>query len=134
MIKQGFIHCLGVMLLTVTTFFVASTVFGFEKSNAEALAGLSYALAVGKLGYIWKLKNGKTFSLLDGDANKKLIRYAFGAAIVLVSFMLPVLIKIIHSVGPWWPLALLLLIPFGLFAQTANFSMLVFAGGWFCRK
>ena len=134
MIKQGFLHCLGVMLLTVTIFFVASKVFGLEKSNSEALAGLSYVLAVGGLGYIWKLKNGKTFSLFDRDANKKLIRYAFGAAIVLVGIMLPALIKIIYSVGPWWPLALLLLIPFGLFAQTANFSILVSAGGWFCKK
>ena len=122
------------MLIVVTTFFVALTVCGLEKSNAEALAGLVYMLAVGVLGYIWKLKNGKTFSLLDHEANKKLIRYGFGAAIVLVGFMLPALIKIISSIGPWWPLALLLLVPFGLFAQTAGFSTLVAAGGWFCRK
>ncbi len=134
MIKQGLIHCLGVMLLTMAIFFIASKLFGLEKSSAEALAGLSYVLAVGALGYIWKLKNGKTFSLSDRDANKKLIRYAFGAAIVLVGIMFPALMKIISSVGAWWPLALLLLIPFGLFAQTANFAALVVAGGWFCRK
>lgn len=132
--KQGFIHCLGIVLIIVTTFFVALKVFGLEESNAEALAGLSYMLAVGALGYIWKLKNGKTISLLDRDANKKLIRYAFGAALVLVGIMLPALIRIIYPIGPWWPLALLLLIPFGLFAQTASFSVLVVAGGWFCKK
>lgn len=131
---MGVIHCVGVMLLTVAVGFVAWGVFGLEKSDAEALAGLIYMLAVGVLGYIWKLKNGKTFSFHDRDASQKLIRYAFGAAIVLVGIMLPSAIKEIASVGPWWPFVLLFLVPFFLFAQTANFSILVVVGGWFCRK
>jgi hypothetical protein len=134
MIKQGFIHCLGVMLLTMTVYFATLKVFDFEKSNAEALAGLIYMLAVGVLGYIWKLKNGRTYSLLDSDGNKKLIHYAFGAAIVLVGMVLLASIKFIVSVGPWWPFILLLLVPIGLFAQTVNFTILVMAGGFFCRK
>jgi hypothetical protein len=122
------------MLLTATIFFVALKIFDLERSDAEALAGLSYMVAVGILGYAWKLKNGKTFSLFDSDANKKLVRYAFGAAIVLVGILFPAVIKLIVSVGPWWPLILLFLVPIGLFAQTANFAILVVVGGWFCRK
>ena len=118
----------------MTVYFATLKVFGFEKSNAEALAGLIYMLAVGILGYIWKLKNGRTYSLLDGDGNKKLIHYAFGAAIVLVGIMLLASIKFIVSIGSWWPLVLILLVPLGLFAQTLHFTILVMAGGLFCRK
>lgn len=131
---RGILHCSGVMLVTMTIFLVAAKSFGLTKSNTEALTGLSYIFAVGILGYIWKLKNGKTFSFSDYDANKNLLSYSFGAAIVLVGVMLSIDFKTIVSAGTWWPLALVLLIPLGLFAQTANFSILIVIGGWFCRK
>lgn len=134
MIKKGLIHCTGVLLLTLAVFLIAYRLFALSKPDSEALAGIGYMLTVGFLGYIWKLKNGRTFSVLDPGTNKTLIHYAFGAAIVLVCVTLPLAIKIIVSVGSWWPLALLFLIPFGLFSQAVNFIILMVVGGWFCRK
>lgn len=133
-IKNGFFHCLVVMVLVVATFFVTTKIFNFSASIAEAIAALCYVLAVGRLGYIWKKRNGQTFSLYDREANKNLVRYAFGAAIVLVTFIFPQVLKISLPAGPWWPLVLLIVVPFGLFAQTANFSILIVVGGWFYRE
>lgn len=134
LIKKGFFHCLVVMVLVMATFFVTARILNFSASTAEAIAALCYVLAVGRLGYIWKKRNGQTFSLDDREANKNLFRYAFGAAIVLVTFILPQILKISLPAGPWWPLVCFIAVPFGLFAQTANFSMLIVLGGWFYRE
>ncbi len=132
-IKKGIIHGLGVSLLTILTFYIAFHYFNFDNDKAEKISGLTYMASIFILGFIWKKRNGITMSFSNIEATINLLRYAFGMAIVVVFFSLFAMFDEISAFGQWWPLFMIILVPFALFAQTAHISVMTAMGGWFCR-
>jgi len=132
-VKKGSAHGIGLIVLVIVVNIICSK-FALSSKDSGGIAELTYLAAVGLIGFFWKKRNGKTFSLIDGEANKDLFSYSLGAITPLVLVLTVVEFNKISAVGDWWPLFMLFLIPFGLFSQALNFAAILAMGGWFYKN
>ena len=132
LIGKGVIHGIAVFLLIISFCFFAR--LSSLNESVESIAGIIFIITIGLAGYFWKKENGKTFSMFDMEANMKLFWYSFGIAIVLIILITIRNLEGMISLGPWWPLFMSFLIPFGLVAQALNIASILSIGGWFYKK
>jgi hypothetical protein len=134
MILRGIIHGLLLIVALAATYFTLIGVFRICSSDALDALGFICLLSIGAFGYFYKRENGQTLNFIDKEAKRSYFGYSFGLALPFVSLGFVGIVPELVELGPWWPLFLLFLVPFGLAAQTINLAFLMAFGGWFYKK